>query len=74
MEYTVRFKLTSDLTPEDWDAYVKAFNDVFNKDYTVEQLKSKYAGDPAGERLRFLHVEGLPRRSDGDDESAQAGL
>ena len=32
------------------------------------------AGDFAGERLRFLHVEGLPRRSNGDDESAQAVL
>jgi hypothetical protein len=60
MEYTVRFKLTSDLTPEDWDAYVKAFNDVFNKDYTVEQLKSKYTGTCWGYSMHgLLYVEDL---------------
>ena len=60
MEYTVRFKLTSDLTPEDWDAYVKAFNDVFNKDYTVEQLKSKYTGNCWGYSMHgLLYVEDL---------------
>ncbi len=54
MECTVRFKLTSELTPEEWNAYIHAFNEVFKKDYTIEQLKFKYTSSCWGYSMHGL--------------------
>ncbi len=54
MECTVKFKLTSELTQEDWKAYIEAFNEVFHKDYTIEQLSSKYTGTCWGYSMHGL--------------------
>lgn len=60
MECTIQFKLTSDLTLEEWNAYVQTFNEVFQKNYTIEQLKSKYTSTCWGYSMHgLLYVDDL---------------
>ncbi len=46
--YSVRYLITSEFTDDQWDNYIRSFNKVFDKEYSIEYLKRKYTGSCLG--------------------------